>query len=1128
MPASRFRGLAIGAITLGLAAAASAGDDLAAGFQSPPDSAKPHTWWHWMNGNITREGITADLEAMKQVGLGGAQIFNVSESIPEGPIKYNSSEWRALVKFAAQEAQRLGLELCIHNCAGWSSSGGPWVTPQDAMQTVVTSEFKTRGPMHFAAELPQPPKNATHDFYRDIAVLAFPTPSDDAFRIADIKAKVLSGQYRYGLMPSLDVLPAGAAIKRDSVVDLTANFKNGTLEWDAPDGEWTIMRLGYTPTGAVCAPAPASGRGLEVDKMSREALDRFWAGGMAPLIKELGPLAGTVLNNVLVDSYEMGAQNWTPKFREEFQKRRGYDPLLYLPALAGRVIDSGEISERFLWDFRRTVGDLFAANYFDRFGELCKENGLLFSVEPYDGPFECSQVGRHADIPMGEFWVTSGMSYSCKLASSVAHVWGKPIVGAEAFTAEPSVGRWLNWPGSLKAVGDLMYTEGINRYIIHRYAHQPWLHIEPGMTMGQWGTHFERTSTWWEHGGPEWVKYLARCQFLLQQGKFAADVLYFAGESSPNGAPHEIGLKAKGYDYDTCGLDALMSAKVKDGKIVLAGGMSYELLALPDAEFMTAEAARRVTGLPGAGATVVGPAPLHSPTLNKLSTAERDVRLMGTLEIHESHTGSVRPVIIARPIGETIADRIKPDFKSSSASGSKPNTPWIHRIVGDTDLYFVSNQKPRSEEIDCSFRITGKLPQLWHPDTGVIEPAPVWREESGRTIVSTRFDPHGSVFIVFRPAGAGSKPAAADHIVSVRPPATVTEQARPPNIEIKKATYEAVDAAGGADVTAKVAAMVEGGATEIGATNGNFGDPTYNHVKRLRVEYTIDGKAMTKEAPENAMLVLVPPAPDKPASYVVRTAPFSRTELERVAPGRYEARVGGAELLVFQPGLYDVSTSDGKTRRFDIKSVPAPLAITGPWSIRFQPGRGAPDQTKFDTLASWTDSADPGIKYFSGTATYEKEFDLPADILGPGARANYALTLDLGAVREIAEVTLNSKPLPTLWKPPYSLDISSAAKAGRNRLVVKVTNLWVNRLIGDEQFPEDEEWQRAPSSPLKAWPAWFASQAGNPGATLAARPVKERLTFTTWKHWSKDSPLLESGLIGPVVVRVGAREALSP
>jgi hypothetical protein len=1080
---------------------AHAQDDLAAGFRAPPNSAKPHTWWHWMNGNITKEGITADLEAMKRIGLGGAQIFNVSEDIPQGLIAYNSPEWRAMVKHAATEADRLGLELCIHNCAGWSSSGGPWVEPQYAMQTIVVSETHAQGPVAFAQDLPQPRTN--HNYYRDIAVLAFPTPKDDTTRIGDIKAKALY-EYKYGLQPSLAPTPADASIPRTSIVDVTANLKDGALHWDVPAGDWTILRIGHTPTGAVNAPSPTPGRGLEVDKLSRDAFDHFWAGGMAPLIKELGPLAGKSLRNVLIDSYEVGCQNWTPQFRAEFLKRRGYDPILYLPAMTGRIIDSGETTERFLWDLRRTVADLFTDNYYSYFAETCRKNGLLSSVEPYDGPFECSQVARDADIVMGEFWVTADMRSSCKLAASVAHVFGKTIVGAESFTAAPNQAGWRTHPGNIKAVGDLMFSEGINRCIIHRFAHQPWLNIEPGMTMGQWGTHFERTSTWWDHGGPEWVEYLSRCQYLLQEGRFAADVLFLAGECAPNGAPHEPGLKSHGFDYDSCGLDALAQAQVHAGNIVLPSGMTYRLLVLPESTFMTRALMDRVESLVLAGASVLGPAPLNTPTLQNASADDEAVRTCAKAlwETPEHPTEGSRSKGVAKagiPVEQMLASMgAQPDATFMTTSGAKAGAAWIHRIVGETDIYFVSNQKPRSEEIECSFRIDGKAPELWHPETGLIEPAPRWRVESGRTIVTTRFDPAGSVFIVFRPGAGGN------HVVAVRAPAT--SQAHVPKIEITKARYEATDGAGGTDVTAKVAAMVASGETEIPASNGAFGDPTYNHVKRLHVEYAIDGKAIARDIPENGTLVLVEPGPDGPPSFEI-----------------VGSAGGGVELRAFKAADYELSTSDGAAHKVSVSSVPAPIALTGPWSIAFQPGRGAPASATLDALASWTRSADAGVKYFSGTATYEKDFDIPANLIGDAR----TLVLNLGEVHEFAEVSLNGKKLRTLWKPPFSLDITGVATAGKNHLVVKITNLWANRLIGDEQFPEDTKWARQAPSPLKAWPDWFAPVASSANATLSARPTKERLTFTTWKHWNKDSPLLDSGLIGPVVIQASERRKVT-
>jgi hypothetical protein len=261
-----------------------------------------------------------------------------------------------------------------------------------------------------------------------------------------------------------------------------------------PEGDWTILRIGHTPTGKDNHPATPEGRGLEVDKMSREALDAFWQNAIAPLLREAGPLAGKVFNNVLVDSYEVGCQNWTPKFPQEFRKRRGYDLTPFLPVLAGYVVDSVEISERFLWDFRRTIADLFAENYYGYFAELCRKHGLLFSTEPYgNGPFEDLVCGGRADIPMGEFWVGGGAMETCKIAASAAHVYGRQIVGAEAFTATPEQGRWRTHPYMLKALGDRAFCEGINRFIFHTTAHQPWLNVLPGMTMGPWGSHFGRT-----------------------------------------------------------------------------------------------------------------------------------------------------------------------------------------------------------------------------------------------------------------------------------------------------------------------------------------------------------------------------------------------------------------------------------------------------------------------------------------------------------------------------------------------------------------------------------------------------------------------------------------------------------
>ncbi|MBN2512470.1 MAG: hypothetical protein JXB18_05990, partial [Sedimentisphaerales bacterium] len=569
--------------------------NLEKGFSTPPDESRPHTWWHWMNGNITREGITADLEAMARVGVGGAQIFNVGDEgsvdIPTGPIMYLSPEWLELVHHAAQEAKRVGVELCFHNCAGWSSSGGPWITPELSMQRVVWTETQVTPDSPETIKPSQPKANL--NYYRDIAVLAFPTPANTSFRIKNSSAKA-GFDSPYGIQPDVENVPTEAVIAFDSVIDLSDKMDaSGQLNWKAPVGSWTILRIGHTTTGKTNHPAPTSGLGLECDKLSREALDVHWNSGVQPVLDKLGTLAGKVLNNILVDSYEVGPNNWTPKMRAEFRQRRGYDLLSYLPTLTGRVVTSGAVTERFLWDYRRTFSDLFADNYYGYFADKCHQRGLLCSVEPYDGPFECMAVGAKADIIMGEFWVGGGMNHTLKLAASTAHTHGQTYVGAESFTSSPEQGRWQNHPGSLKMLGDKVWCMGINRYIFHRYAHQPWLNVLPGMTMGQWGTHFERTNTWWEPG-KAWMSYIGRSQFLLQQGHFAADVLFFVGEAAPNGSVGDDALQRAGYDFDMCGTDLIDRLTVEKGMIALPSGMRYRLLVLPDTRFMTPTLAGRV------------------------------------------------------------------------------------------------------------------------------------------------------------------------------------------------------------------------------------------------------------------------------------------------------------------------------------------------------------------------------------------------------------------------------------------------------------------------------------------------------------------------------------------------------
>ena len=1063
----------------------SAGDQLVDGFANPPDAAKPQVWWHWMNGNISKEGIKADLEAMKAVGLGGAIIFNVDCGIPHGPVQFMSPEWRGMVKYAAEQASRLGLKLGMHNCSGWSSSGGPWIQPDQAMQTLVWTTAKVSGPSSVDLVLERP--RANNGYYRDIAVYAFkePAQSPDPERVRAMDGKASFGRAD-GLEPDLSTTRNDLVIPRDGVLNITDKMSaDGRLNWSAPSGEWTILRIGHTLTGAVNQPSPPEGRGLECDKLSKDGIDAHWASAVAPVLKDLGPLVGKSLVGCLIDSYEEGGQNWTSSFREEFINRRGYDPMPFLPAVTGRVIGSMEMTERFLWDWRRTVADLFADNYYGHFAELCHQNGLNAMAEPYgNAGFDNLQSGAKADIPMGEFWVGGAALPTVKLAACIAHTSGRTIAATESFTASEGQGRWLVDPYSIKALGDSVFCDGINRIIFHRYAHQPWIGVAPGMTMGPWGMNFERTITWWNQS-KTWLKYMSRCQYLLQSGKFAADVCYCIGENAPADFSSEGALKPApmpGTGYDVCSADTVIkNMSVKNGRIVLPDGMSYSVLVMPNSRFMTPAMARKIRSLVAAGATVVGPKPQISPSLSGYPECDSELQKIAD-EVWgncdganvKQHTFGQGKVICGKAMPDILNNT--PDFECISKLDNS-SLRYIHRRVGGTEIYFVSNQEETSRNLKCAFRVTGKAPELWHPDTGVIEPAPVYEQENGRTTVLLNFDPVGSVFVVFRSGHSNNKAMAS--VVSV--PKTNQK----PTMTITKAVYGTADVPNGfVDVTDKLLDAVAHGRNIIKVSNDLFGDPAFQHVKSLRIDYIKNGTPGSKSVDEGGMVSL--------------------TGLDAVPD--YELSVGkngNVELRAWNEGNYTFKTPSGAIAKVKATNGAVKTRLQGPWGLDFPAGSGASKHVRFDQLASWSVSKDADVRYFSGTATYKKTFNAPSGL----TRAGKSVYLDFGVVKNIAEVTLNGKNLGCLWKEPFRVDVTGILKPTGNNLVVRVTNLWVNRLIGDEQLPDDCQWN---GNAIASIPGWVTDGG--------KRPASDRVTFTTWKFYDKNSPLLESGILGPAVL----------
>lgn len=1062
--------------------------------------------------------------------------MDVSQRIPPGPVRFGTSNWFAMLDHALAEAARLGLEVNLHNAPGWCGSGGPWVTPDLAMQRVVWVGTNLVGPMPFAGPLPPLPK--AREFNADIAVLAFPTLAGDGAVPPDFKPEVTvadlpgfdggrlldrdpqttltlpaprsrrpqmlqlhfaqnftasrleltagprtrifdavlecsddgrtfrsirelayrgrelsvgfeSASARYfrlrftrvepsespielaellltpvfrleafgaksGLGPpprprtNAVSIPAGSIIPLASVIELSTNLDaSGNLRWTVPPGMWTVLRVGHVPTGRENAPSQPEGRGLECDKLNAVAVEAHFKNFIGKLTGAAGKTRPSSLAFTHIDSWEVGYQNWTPGFRAAFRQRRGYDPLLYLPAFGGRVVESIEVTERFLWDVRRTIADLVTENYAATMTRLAHGHGLKLSMEGYSslggGPFDSLDYGGQVDLPMGEFWNETDESvhfHPCRIMASAAHTRGRPVVAAEAFSAWPKESSWREHPGALKRLADAAFCEGVNQLVLQSHALQPWLNRQPGMTFGHWGLHYDRNQTWWEQSKP-WHEYLARCQFLLQRGRAVADVCYLVAEGGFAELPTRDRLAVPvpaGRDYDLVSPAVVLAGMtVQKGRLTLPSGANYQLMVLPPGETMTLPLLQKLGELVRAGATIIGTRPQQSPSLSdQLLGADAVRRLADELwRDCDGRTVKERRLGLGRIVaGKSLEEIFKesgtpPDFQPAKILPEAP-LRFAHRTDADADLYFVANPNANAISFDCRFRVTGRHPELWNPESGRIEPIAYWAEQGNVTSVPLSLGPVGSAFIVFR------KPAS-DRLLAV-------------------------------------------------SRNG-------------------------KE---------LPPCP-------VTLTEDGRPKLDATEAGNYEFRMASGKVLRAQAG-----------------PVAPPIAIRGPWDLSFPPGWGAPDQVRLNTLISWSAHPDPGVRFFSGTARYAKRFDMPADQFA----AQRHWFLDLGVVEVIAVVKLNGQDLGVLWKPPFRTELTPHLRPGENLIEIQVINRWPNRLIGDEQMPADCRWvEDAVDQPLAEWPSWL--QAGE-------RRPSGRFTFTTWKHWRKDSSLLPSGLLGPV------------
>ena len=790
--------------TLLLVATCSLADDLETGFRNPPPEARPRVWWHWMNGNVTQDGITEDLRWMKRVGIAGMQNFDASLATPqvvEKRLAFMTPEWKQAFRHAASLAADLDLELAIATSAGWSQTGGPWVSPQQAMKKVVWSATVLEGGRRHSTALPQPPGVAGPfqqialpartaqradspvetgpSLYVDTQLLAFPIPEDELAdrssaptdelgrglrsmppfcsdgdlartvsvpvekdgtswirieypRPTTIRSATLAVPVRHGFgappqfdatleasddgasyrsvasltpgradqrtvafapvtarwfrvvfkagesfsrpmaagvapmqfppaPPSIAIAelalhqrthvnrfvekagfaaapdyyaldtPAaarGSIVPRNAIVDLTGKLTtDGRLDWTPPRGKWVVLRLGYSLTGHMNGPASAEATGLEVDKLNpahvRAYMTRYLDMYESAAGKDLVGARG--LRALLSDSYEAGAQNWTENMLAEFARRRGYDARPWLPALAGWIVDSSAASDRFLWDFRRTIAELLAEAHYGQIKQIASERGLVLYGEALED--ERPALGddmamrRHADIPMAAMWTYPGRDgpkptyiFDHRGAASVAHVYGQNIAAAESLTAFGY--PWAFAPRDLQPVADLQFVLGINRIVVHTSVHQPLSDRRPGMSLRPLlGQYFNRHETWAEQAGP-WVDYLSRSSFLLQHGRFVADVAYFYGQEAPITGMEPQDLP-RGFGFDFVNDDVLLNQfSVEDGQLVTPSGMRYRMLYLGGtSQRMTLDVLRKLDELVRAGVRVAGAKPLESPSL---------------------------------------------------------------------------------------------------------------------------------------------------------------------------------------------------------------------------------------------------------------------------------------------------------------------------------------------------------------------------------------------------------------------------------------------------------------------------------------------------------------------------------
>ena len=760
--------------------------DLETGFLNPPPGAGIRCFWWWLNSNVTENAITRDLEEMKAKGYSGALIFDADGSsqqgnrgVPAGPV-FGGPEWTKLFVHACKEAKRLDLELSLNIQSGWNL-GGPKVTEEEATQRLVWSKTEVKGPATIEQLLKSPVTGGR--FYRDVAVIAVPAPAGATGRpIKDLKLKSATRELGMSapdcrfLLDTSPALPGELATKSKDILNISGKMdKDGTLRWEAPKGEWVILRIGHTATGAHVSTQSAAWSGRVLDYMNPDSLSAYWGRNIEPLLDAIGPLAGTSLRYLHTDSWEGGGMNWTPGFDLTFKKNRGYDPFPWLAVLAGYVVDSREDSNAFLADFRKTIGDRIADHY-GLLAELARKHGMGTHPEcsgPHAGPLDGLKNYGRGELMMSEFWSPSRHRpkptdrFFVKQASSAAHTYGKRLVGAEGFT---TIGlHWNDVPWSaMKPSFDHEFCEGLNLVFNHTFTCSPKEMGTPGQEYFA-GTHFNPQITWWDEA-PAFINYLKRCQYLAQQGDFVADVVYYYGDHIPNIARLKADDPAgalPGFDYDVLSEELLLSSlTVKEGILTLPSGMKYRVLALPNHRVLSLAALKKVDALVRDGATVLGLKPLRMVSLAGGDAGKTMFkRLADNMWGSENQTDGQKGI---RKVGKgrvafgmtarefLLSDGVAQDVTFRDAA-SVAGMAWIHYRIAAADVYFLAEQTGKGMKGTAVFRSAGRVPELWDPVDGSAREAATFKFVEGRTHVPLEFGPYGSLLVVFRRPAAGDR-----------------------------------------------------------------------------------------------------------------------------------------------------------------------------------------------------------------------------------------------------------------------------------------------------------------------------------------------------------------------------------